>query len=138
MSIQGTVVPETGQAPEHSPPEPSLMMRLHFYAGILIAPFVLVAAVSGGLYALAPTAEDIVYSDLLHTDSTGPTASVAEQVDAATLVRPDLALQAVRPAAEPGETTRVMFTDPTLGESERRAVFVDPGRIRRRIRRLRQ
>ncbi|WP_428849500.1 PepSY-associated TM helix domain-containing protein [Rhodococcus sp. KRD197] len=126
MSIQGTVVPETGQAPEHSPPEPSLMMRLHFYAGILIAPFILVAAVSGGLYALAPTAEDIVYSDLLHTDSTGPTASVAEQVDAATLVRPDLALQAVRPAAEPGETTRVMFTDPTLGESERRAVFVDP------------
>lgn len=127
MSTTGTVVPDIGpDRPDRSPPRPSLVMRLHFYAGIFVGPFILIAALTGGLYALAPTAENILYSDLLTTDSAGPTASVAEQVTAATQVRPDLTLDAVRPATEPGTTTRVMFTDPSLGESERRAVFVDP------------
>ncbi|MET0318983.1 MAG: PepSY domain-containing protein, partial [Rhodococcus fascians] len=127
MSTTGTVVPDIGPGrPDRSPPRPSLVMRLHFYAGIFVGPFILIAALTGGLYALAPTAENILYSDLLTTDSAGPTASVAEQVTAATQVRPDLTLDAVRPATEPGTTTRVMFTDPSLGESERRAVFVDP------------
>lgn len=51
---------------------------------------------------------------------------VADQIRAAEQVRPDLTVAAVRPATDPGETTRVIFTDPSLGESERRAVFVDP------------
>lgn len=103
-----------------------LILRLHFYAGILVAPFLIVATVSGGLYALAPTIEQIVYDDYLHVDTTGPTVPVSEQVRAAQRARPDLTVSAVRPAAEPGDTTRVLFNDPTLGESERLAVFVDP------------
>ena len=31
-----------------------LLLRLHFYAGIFIGPFILVAAVTGRLYALIP------------------------------------------------------------------------------------
>ncbi|MFE5704936.1 PepSY-associated TM helix domain-containing protein [Rhodococcus koreensis] len=103
-----------------------LIMRLHFYAGILVAPFLVLAAVSGGLYALAPSIEQFVYRDYLHVDSTGPAVPVTEQVHAAQQVRPDLTVAAVRPAASPGETTRVLFTDLTLGDSERLAVFVDP------------
>src|SRR3546814_5866764 len=34
--------------------------------------------------------------------------------------------RSVRPSPAAGETTRVLFTDPSLGESERLAVFVDP------------
>lgn len=104
----------------------SLIRRLHFYAGILVAPFLIVATISGGLYAIAPTLEQLVYRDQLHTSSTGEPAAVADQVRAATALRPDLQLSAVRPAAESGDTTRVLFTDPTLGESERLAVFIDP------------
>lgn len=127
MPSTGTVVPSVETVTQSaSPPRPSLVMRLHFYAGILIAPIILVAAISGGLYALAPTAENIIYSDLLQTDSSGPTISVAEQVAAAQQVRPDLTVSAVRPSAERGETTRVLFTDTSLGESERTAVFIDP------------
>lgn len=103
-----------------------LVMRLHFYAGLFIAPFLIVAAVSGGLYAIAPTAEQWVYRDLVHTDSSGPTAPLTDQIRVAQRVEPDLDVAAVRPAAEPGQTTRVMFTDPALGSSERMAVFVDP------------
>ena len=53
----------------HTPPQPdpasrpaadrgwfrAFLLRIHFYAGILAGPFLLVAAVSGGLYAMAPS-----------------------------------------------------------------------------------
>ncbi|WP_455901240.1 PepSY-associated TM helix domain-containing protein [Rhodococcus gordoniae] len=103
-----------------------LIMRLHFYAGVLIAPFLLIATISGGLYAIAPTLEQVLYRDLLHVDTSGPALPVADQVRAARQLRPDLTVSAVRPASEAGETTRVLFTDPSLGESERTAVFIDP------------
>ena len=103
-----------------------LILRLHFYAGILIGPFILIAALSGGLYAVAPTIEKFVYSDYLQTDSTGQLASLNDQIRSAQQYRSDLTVSAVRPSPAAGETTRVLFTDPSLGESERLAVFVDP------------
>lgn len=103
-----------------------LLRRLHFYAGVFVGPFLLIAAVSGGLYAIAPSIEQVVYRDYLHVDTAGDRRPVDEQIRAAQAVRPDLTVTAVRPAGEPGDTTRVLFDDPTLGESERRAVFVDP------------
>jgi len=36
---------------------PALFRRLHFYIGVLVGPFLLVAAVSGVLYALTPQIE---------------------------------------------------------------------------------
>jgi uncharacterized iron-regulated membrane protein len=104
----------------------ALLRRLHFYAGVFVGPFLLIAAVSGGLYAIAPSIEQFVYRDYLQVDSAGDARPVAEQIRAAQAVRPDLTVTAVRPAGEPGDTTRVLFDDPSLGESERRAVFVDP------------
>lgn len=119
-------------APATSSPRPgrgafrALALRLHFYAGLFVGPFLLIAAVTGGLYAVAPGIESFVNRDLLFVDSRGPDRPLAEQVTAGTAVRRDLTLVAVAPAPAPGETTRVLLHDPTLGESERRAVFVDP------------
>ncbi|MBF5000764.1 PepSY domain-containing protein, partial [Nocardia sp. BSTN01] len=101
-------------------------MRLHFYAGLFVAPFILIAAVTGALYAVAPSIESIVNRDLLHVDSTGPARPLSEQIAAGVAAEPTLKLVAVDPAQHAGDTTRVIFTDPSLGESERRAVFVDP------------
>ncbi|MEU1955078.1 PepSY-associated TM helix domain-containing protein [Nocardia rhamnosiphila] len=118
--------------PATSSPRPNrgafraLALRLHFYAGLFVGPFLLIAAVTGGLYAVAPSIESFVNRDLLTVDSRGPERPLAEQVTAGTAVRPDLTLVAVAPAPAPGDTTRVLFSDPALGESERRAVFVDP------------
>lgn len=91
-----------------------------------MAPFLLVAAVTGAIYALAPSIENVVYRDQLHTSETGQSQSLATQVQAAQAVLPGLPVSAVRPPAESGDTTAVVFDDPTLGESVRRAVFVDP------------
>ncbi|WP_067897099.1 PepSY-associated TM helix domain-containing protein [Nocardia vaccinii] len=101
-------------------------MRLHFYAGVFVGPFILIAAFTGALYSISPTIESVVNRDLLHVDSTGPARPLADQVAAAVAVEPKLVPAAVDPAPHPGDTTRVLFTDPLLGESEQRAVFVDP------------
>ncbi|MEV0297759.1 PepSY domain-containing protein [Nocardia sp. NPDC050710] len=104
----------------------ALAMRLHFYAGVFVAPFILIAAVTGALYAISPTLEQIVSHDLLKVEPSGPQRPLSEQVTAAVATQPNLALVAVAPAPEAQDTTRVIFSDPSLGESERRAVFVNP------------
>lgn len=129
--------------PESSGPEPTshrnhpdrpilwlgpLLRRLHFYAGILIGPFILIAALTGAAYAISPTLEKLVYADELSVPATDDPLPLAAQIDAANTVigDADATLSAVRPAPEPGDTTRVMYDDPSLGESESRAIFVDP------------
>lgn len=104
------------------------MLRLHFYAGILIGPFILVAALSGALYALTPQLEHAVYSQELHAPHSETTLSLATQIETANeYIGDDAVLFAVRPAPENGDTTRIMYSEDGLGSSESRAVFVDPG-----------
>ena len=105
----------------------ALITRLHFYIGLFVGPFILVAAVTGTLFVLTPQLENLIYADQLRTTSTGTAQPLAAQVEAAqSLVGPGPRLFAVRPAPGPGETTRVMFTQPGMGDSEARALFVDP------------
>jgi len=103
-----------------------MVLRLHFYAGLLIGPFLLVAALSGGLYALSPQLEKAVYADLLTPAGSTARLPLAEQVAAAQRASTVGNLVAVRPAPD-GGTTRVLFDDGSFAESYRHAVFVDPG-----------
>jgi len=108
----------------------ALITRLHFYIGLFVGPFILVAAVTGTLFVLTPQIESLLYADQLRTSSTGPAQPLAKQVDAARArIGEGPRLFAVRPAPGPGETTRVMFTQPGLGDSESRALFVDPATL---------
>ncbi|WEK62859.1 MAG: PepSY-associated TM helix domain-containing protein [Candidatus Microbacterium colombiense] len=105
----------------------ALLLRLHFYAGILVGPFILIAAVSGALYALTPQLEQVVYAHELHAPAADTTLTLAEQIAVAEAhIGDEPTLSAVRPAPEPGDTTRILFADEGLGASESRAVFIDP------------
>ena len=105
----------------------AFVTRLHFYVGLFVGPFILVAAISGLLYVLTPQLESWIYQDQLRTESTGPALSLAAQAAAARAhVGEGPRLFAVRPAIAPGHTTRVQFSEPGHGPSESRAIFVDP------------
>ncbi|ELY3774166.1 PepSY domain-containing protein [Cronobacter dublinensis] len=105
----------------------NLLRRLHFYIGLFIGPFIFVAALTGTLYVATPQLENGIYRDALSGATSGERQPLALQVAAAEhRTGGELRLSAVRPALTPGETTRVMFADPALGESESRAVFIDP------------
>ena len=105
----------------------ALLRRLHFYAGILVGPFLVIAALSGLLYVFTPQLERAVYADALTGTQSEAPWSIDRQVRTAQReIGTDDAPVAVRPAAE-GGTTRVMFADPSLGRSESRGIFLDPG-----------
>ncbi|MEU4081598.1 peptidase [Streptomyces venezuelae] len=144
MTIDDPARPETTEAPpSHTAPESPaapatpakptawsalrpLVLRMHFYAGVLVAPFLLVAAASGLLYALSFQAEKIVYAHELEVPVGETTLPLSQQVNIARKVNPNGTVTAVWPGAEPGATTRVLMADPDVPEDTQLAVFVDP------------
>jgi uncharacterized iron-regulated membrane protein len=103
-----------------------LLLRLHFYAGVFVAPFVLIAAVTGLLYTVSPQLEHLVHAHELMVSIHGQQIPLAEQVAIAQQTLPDGTLTEIRPAPEPGSTTRVRFNIPDLRPDYQRTVFVDP------------
>ncbi|MCX5378699.1 PepSY domain-containing protein [Streptomyces sp. NBC_00091] len=104
-----------------------LLLRMHFYAGLLIAPFLFLAAATGLLYAGSWQAERILYSHELTVDSVGERAlPLSAQVKAAQGAAPEGKVLGVWPAPEAEATTRVIMENPGLGEGETLTVFVDP------------
>ncbi|KWX66761.1 PepSY domain-containing protein [Mycobacterium sp. NAZ190054] len=104
----------------------ALVIRLHFYAGVLVAPFLVVAAVTGALYALAPTFEKWVYRDVLAVAPADTAIPLTHQIAAAQSAFPELAVTGLRPPAAATESTRIYFADPSSADEMMRAVFVDP------------
>lgn len=103
-----------------------LVLRLHFYAGVLVAPFLVVAAVSGLLFVFSPQLDQLVYADELRVDRVaGQARPLAEQVTAARAAHPSGDLATVIPPVEATDTTRVVFSLPELGEKQH-TVYVDP------------
>ncbi|MFD3333236.1 PepSY-associated TM helix domain-containing protein [Streptomyces sp. NPDC058700] len=143
MTIDDPVRPETPEAPPSettptaaptAPPRRAgtwsalrpLVLRLHFFAGVLLAPFLLVAAASGLLYALSFQAERVVYAHELEVPVGDTALPLSQQVNIAREVNPNGTVTAVWPGAEPGATTRVLMADPDVPEDTSLAVFVDP------------
>jgi uncharacterized iron-regulated membrane protein len=120
-------------APPSSPPllrsAPSfapLLLRLHFYAGILVAPFLLVAALTGTAFVFSPQLDRIVYADeLVVDDPGGASAPLSAQVAAALAVRPGGTVTAVRPG-EGSRTTHVDFAAPDVDADHAHTVYVNP------------
>ncbi len=105
---------------------PALLLRLHFYAGVLVAPFLLAAALTGLAYTATPQLDNLVYGDELHAaDTTGPARPLAEQVDAARAAHPDGTLSWVA-VGEGDATTRVTFAVDGLTDDREHTVYVNP------------
>ncbi|MFG3009415.1 PepSY-associated TM helix domain-containing protein [Streptomyces cinerochromogenes] len=104
-----------------------LVLRLHFYAGLLVAPFLLVAAVTGLLYAGSFQAEKLVYDHELTVPAGERELPVSAQVAAARKDHPEGTVTAVRPSPEAGATTRVLLSGVRgVDPGHTLAVFVDP------------
>ncbi|OSN11705.1 hypothetical protein AU512_01075 [Lonsdalea iberica] len=104
-------------------------LRIHFYIGLFVGPFIFIAALTGTLYVLTPQLENRLYAHALYTETEGSTQPLSLQVAAAMRALGDsknTTLSAIRPAPLAGETTRVMFSSPDLGPSESRSLFIDP------------
>ncbi|WP_252717154.1 PepSY-associated TM helix domain-containing protein, partial [Herbaspirillum sp. B65] len=126
-AADGTAVTAASRARATVSAVQAVLLRLHFYIGLFVGPFILVAALTGTLYVLTPQIESHLYAQQLYNHTSGVVRPLADQVAAAqAFLGPDARLFAVRPARAAGWNTRVMFSQSGLGDSESRAIFVDP------------
>ena len=113
-----------------------IVLRLHFYAGLLVGPFLLIAALTGLAYALVGQFDAVVYRHELKVDSVGSQQlPLSQQLAVATAAQPSGTVTSIRPPAAPDDTTRVVLAVPednTVPADYSRTVFVDPysGEIR--------
>ncbi len=124
-SLPGPVPAAPARSSRRAAPLAALLLRLHFYAGVLIAPFLVVAALTGLAYTVTPQLDQLLYGDQLTVASVGDQPRpLAEQVAAARTAHPDGDLVTVAPGAG-DQTTRVVFALEELGEKQH-TVYVDP------------
>ncbi|GAA5166790.1 PepSY-associated TM helix domain-containing protein [Pseudonocardia eucalypti] len=105
-----------------------LLRRVHFRAGLLVAPFLFVAAFTGLLYTLTPQLEPLVHREQLRVTVPpgGAPLPLSQQVASALPQIPGGRISEIRPAAAPDGSTRVTFAAPDLPDTWTRTVFVDP------------
>src|SRR5690606_18912279 len=105
----GTALLEKGRGAEKPSARRSVMpliLRLHFYAGVLVAPFLVIAAVTGLAFVFTPQLDALVYGEKLHVDGRGEQRPVGEQVEAAiAAAHPDGSVSSVLLSGEADRTT---------------------------------
>ncbi|SEH62549.1 Uncharacterized iron-regulated membrane protein [Mycolicibacterium rutilum] len=123
-----TTIPE--QTPVRQRPPGGLrplLTRLHFYAGVFVGPFILIAAVTGLLYAVIPQIDSAVHRHELTVEHVGgQRLPLAEQLRAARAAHPEGAIESIRPPAAADDTTRIRLAVDDVPPDYARTVFVDP------------
>ncbi|KAA9154668.1 PepSY domain-containing protein [Amycolatopsis acidicola] len=127
--VTGTV-PVTGWAAIRP-----LLLRLHFYAGVFVGPFLVVAALTGIAYVYTPQLEQALYAHELHVPAAPGAVSLDRQAEIAQALVPEGKITGIRPGATATDTTQVIFDRPGLAPSYHDTVFVNPhdGEVRGRL-----
>jgi uncharacterized iron-regulated membrane protein len=96
--------------------------RWHFYAGLLVLPFLLILAITGAIYLFHYEIEDIVYRDLRTVPaSTAPTQAPSVITDAALKAQPGTVFRYVPPTSPTG-SAQVGIRD----AAGKQVVYVNP------------
>ena len=104
-----------------------LVLRVHFYAGLLVAPFLVVACLTGLAHVFSPQLNDLIYDHELRVGPhTGAPRPLDEQVAAALAAHPEGTLDSLVVDSDPDRTTAIVLAVPGLPEETARSVYVDP------------
>ncbi|MFN7238598.1 MAG: PepSY-associated TM helix domain-containing protein, partial [Brevundimonas sp.] len=99
-----------------------VVWRWHFYAGLLVLPFLMMLALTGGLYLFASEIDDLAARPL-NVVTPGPERVSADRWVAAARVAADGQPVAVRVPDRPDRAVQVVVQPE---DGSRRAVFVNP------------
>lgn len=119
-----TSVPET-RARRASPDLYRAVWRWHFYAGLLVLPFLIWLAITGGLYVFKNQIDGFFHQRLLTVNTAATAARAPSELTAAALAaHPGALIKYTPPAAATRSAEALIATQ----EGERLAVFIDPYR----------
>lgn len=97
--------------------------RWHFYAGLLVLPFMILLAVTGGLYLFREEIDNVWHHQLKVVEARAtPVEAPSAWIDAALKARPGTALKIISPVDATASAEVVIKTP----EGARRSVYVDP------------
>lgn len=97
--------------------------RFHFYAGLLVLPFLVLLAVTGALYLFRDEIDAVVHGDLKRVEAqAGPQATPSAIVEAALAAEPGAAVKFMPPAS----TTASAEVTIKTAAGDRAIVYVDP------------
>ncbi len=130
-----TDTPDTTETKPSTEADASLfrvVWRWHFYAGIFVAPFLWVVALTGSLYLFSTEIMDLAHADIFFVEPTAKRAPLASQLEAAQASFPGESIDNVRIYKDPARTTLVVLhpqppegVDPKTHHAHR-YVFVNP------------
>ncbi|WP_164102088.1 PepSY-associated TM helix domain-containing protein [Candidatus Laterigemmans baculatus] len=144
MSIDVVEAPVAEAAP-HRPQRPArqpasslfrVIWRWHFYAGLIVSPLIIVAALTGGIYLFGAEIVDLANRQLLFVESVGQPVPYQRLIDAAEAAVPGGTATRIVVHTEPSRAAAVTVSPPAEespaadGASSRsdrgRTVYVDP------------
>lgn len=97
--------------------------RWHFYAGLLILPFMIWLALTGGIYLFKDEINDLLYGDVRSVEPAGGTTLPPSEIVARASAALDGKVTGYVPPATPERSAQVRLE---TGEGEKRIVYVDP------------
>ncbi|GAA3533519.1 PepSY domain-containing protein [Nonomuraea rosea] len=103
--------------------------RWHFYAGLFVAPILLVLATTGAIYLFKEPFEEWRYQDVrtLAEPVAAAARPLSEQIAAAQRVRPNAPVMSVIPPTSPDRSTRVILQGADAGPwAQGISVYVNP------------
>lgn len=101
--------------------------RWHFYAGIIISPFLLILAVTGSIYLFKPQIEHNLYKEYYEVKAQGEKLPASEQIKEVKKLHPNAQITKYRPGESPERSSEIgistddgsatVFLDPYTGKS---------------------
>ncbi|NQX66094.1 PepSY domain-containing protein [Paenibacillus alba] len=96
--------------------------RWHFYAGMIFAPFLVILAVTGGIYVFKPQIESLMYKDYYYVQQGQQQLTVQEQIQKMNAAYPEAKLNKVKPSFAPNRSSE--FEVKSEGQSL--LIFINP------------
>ncbi|RBP06184.1 PepSY domain-containing protein [Rossellomorea aquimaris] len=96
--------------------------RWHFYAGIIISPFLLILAVTGSIYLFKPQIEQNLYKEYYEVKAQGEKLPASEQIEEVKTLHPDAQITKYRPGESPERSSEIGIST----EDGSATVFLDP------------
>lgn len=100
--------------------------RWHFYAGLIVAPFLIILAITGSIYLFKPQIEQQLYQDYYEVTPTGEKSSADQQIATVKKSYPEASVTSYRPGEAEDRSSEVgirlnnetytIFMDPYTGE----------------------
>lgn len=96
--------------------------RWHFYAGMVFAPFLILLAITGGIYLFKPQVESLLYKDYYYVHAEGQKLPASKQFEEVKEAYPDGQFTRYKPGAEGNRSSEVGILD---GDKSL-TVFINP------------